>query len=72
MVVHGHEPFSIELSGVERDGFHALEPNSHKSGMKWIWSDHFASRVVLERAAKALPDWTSSLFIGLVITQIEV
>lgn len=68
MVISGTDPLPIEISGVERDGFHDLIPNSSPTGMKWMWSDRWQSASVLSRVDQVLPDWTTSLLVSVVIS----
>ncbi|KAJ3347022.1 hypothetical protein HDU91_006871, partial [Kappamyces sp. JEL0680] len=65
--IKGTEPLNVEISGVERDGFRHLLPNSSPHGMKWVWSERWQSGTVLSRVASALPDWTDGLFVGIVV-----
>jgi hypothetical protein len=67
MVVSGTAPLTVEVSGVERDGFKDLIPNSSPGGMKWMWSDRWQSASVLSRVNQVLPDWTTSLLVSVVI-----
>ncbi|KAJ1343882.1 hypothetical protein BSLG_001543 [Batrachochytrium salamandrivorans] len=75
MVVKGDAPLWVEVSGVERDGFHTVSDVVHPvnsqrmahRGMLWKWSDQWASAKILSVVQDALPPWASGFYMGVVI-----
>lgn len=66
LLVNTTQPVHFEVTGVEREGFERLIPNSHQEGFRWLWSDHFESAAALRRCDDALPEWTTFLLVGIV------
>eukprot|EP00842_Homolaphlyctis_polyrhiza_P005387 jgi/Hompol1/584/HPOL_005359-RA len=73
MTVVGREPIWMEVSGMERDGYHEMTSEMHNSprqshlGMQWKWTDRWASASILSRMQGAMPEWTSGFFLGAVV-----
>ncbi|KND02739.1 uncharacterized protein SPPG_01822 [Spizellomyces punctatus DAOM BR117] len=88
LTLKGRDKIQMEISGLERDGFHELvvgEPKvqSHRRGVgealgrveigqSWKWSDRWGSAAILSRVESVMPDWTTGLFVGLVVKTFEL
>lgn len=77
--VRGQEKIKLQVNALERDGFHelvdvsrALEGGKRRVGRTWTWSERWGSAMVLERVERVVPEWTSGLFVGVVVSEVEV
>ncbi|KAJ3039284.1 hypothetical protein HDV00_012372 [Rhizophlyctis rosea] len=80
--VRGKEKIKLQVNALERDGFHELVDVNRgleganggkvRIGRTWTWSDRWGSAMVLGRVEKVVPDWTSGLFVGVVVSEVEV
>ena len=77
--VRGKEKVRMQVNALERDGFHELvdvnrklEGSQLKVGKTWTWSERWGSATILERVEKVVPVWSSGLFVGVVVSEIDV
>ncbi|KAJ3291758.1 hypothetical protein HK104_005826 [Borealophlyctis nickersoniae] len=78
LTVKGRDKLRILVSALERDGFHEMVDEfaggigPARAARSWKWSDGWGSGEVLSRVERVMPEWVSGMFVGVVVSELDV